>query len=199
MELAIRERRISQGMSASELARRLETSVANVSRWEREPKRVNLVTLERIADVLGTTADQLISRGTSVAVDEDVGRKAAVIVTVKNLQEKKPDLPFDRSYLMTVTQRHHSELGAAIIEDDAMAPSLRPGDAVLVEPCEQVGSPGIYASFTDGAMRVRRLMPGLEEGTISVMTDNNDYPDFNDKPSSAFNVTGRVIWVGRKI
>lgn len=127
------------------------------------------------------------------------GRRASVVVTVRSLQEGKPDLPFDRGYLMTVTQRTHTELGGAIIEDDAMAPTLRVGDALLIDPCERVSAPGLYVNMTDGELRVRRIMPGLTPGTISVMTDNENYPDFNDVDEAAFPVTGRVIWVGRKV
>lgn len=198
MELTIRERRMAQGMSASELARRLGTSAANVSRWEREPQRINLLTLEQIAAVLGTTPDKLINIGDPVPVREGAGR-SSVVVTIQNLQEDKPPLPFDRDYLLTVTRHPHTELGSAIVEDDANAPTLRIGDALLVAPCERATAPGLYVSLVDGDLRVRRVMPGLKSGTISVMTDNSAYPDFNDVSEDNFPVTGKVIWVGRKV
>lgn len=199
MELAIREQRLARGMTASELARRLNTSVANVSRWEREPQRVNLVTLQRIADALSTTAEQLIVKGSSLEATGNQLCRAPVVVTVGSLQSGVPDFPFDHSYLLTITQQSHNELRAGIVEDDAMSPSLRPGDALLIEACSQAARPGVYASMTDDGLQVRRVMPGLEPGTISIVTDNESYPDFNDKPIEAFPVTGKVIWVGRKV
>ncbi|MDX5979578.1 XRE family transcriptional regulator [Vreelandella alkaliphila] len=197
MELSIRETRVAAGLKVGDLAARLGTSVANMSRWEREPQRVNLVTLEKIAAALSVPPESLISKGSQVPVGQVSGATKTLVVTVKSLQEGKPDFPFDRNYLLTITNRPHTELASGIVVDDAMFPTLRIGDALLIEPCERVEQPGIYASMRDGKLMVRRIMEGLDQGSISVMTDNDSYPDFEDVEASRFPVTGRVIWIGR--
>ncbi|MGP9633752.1 XRE family transcriptional regulator [Halomonas sp. AOP43-A1-21] len=201
MELSIREKRQAQGITVSELARRMGTSVANMSRWEREPQRVNLVTLEEIAAALSVPPESLISNSNQLAMtnSEGLGAKNSLVVMVKSLQPGRPDFPFERSYLLSITQRPHTELGAAIVEDDAMANTLKIGDALLIEPCDTAERPGIYASKQGNVLRVRRVMEGLEEGRISIMTDNDDYPDFEDVEVERFPVTGRVIWIGRSL
>lgn len=197
MELKIRETRIAQGLRVGELASRVGTSTANMSRWEREPQRVNLITLEKIATVLNVTPESLISKDSQVPMANDSGATKTLVVTVKSLQRDKPDFPFDRNYLLSITQRPHTELAAAIVEDDAMSPTLRIGDALLIEPCVKAERPGIYASMRDGRLMVRRVMEGLDDDTISVVTDNDNYPDFDDVEASRFPVSGRVIWIGR--
>lgn len=198
MELGIREKRKAAGLTVTELARRVGTSPANMSRWEREPQRVNLVTLEEIATVLGVTPESLISNSGKAPMAGAMGAKTLVVL-VRSLQEDKPDFPFDRSYLLSITSRAHTELGSAIVEDDAMSPTLRIGDALLVEPCASVDRPGLYASMQDNKLRIRRIMEGLEKGRISVMTDNDAYPDFEDVEAGRFPVTGKVIWIGRSL
>lgn len=199
MELGIREKRKAAGLSVTELARRVGTSPANMSRWEREPQRVNLVTLEEIATALGVTPESLIGKGSQVPMASVGGATKTLVVTVRSLQEGRPDFPFDRNYLLSITNRPHTELGSAIVEDDAMSPTLRIGDALLIEPCERADRPGIYASMQNGKLRVRRIMEGLEEGKVSLMTDNDDYPDFEDVEVERFPVTGKVIWIGRSL
>jgi len=195
MELAIREIRSRQGMSITELARRLDTSAANVSRWERDPQRINLVTLTRIAEVLGVPPQALITPSSSI----EYARRTPTIVTVRNLMEGAADLPFDNRYLATITGTKASELAALIVEDDAMSATLNPGDIVLIEPCERVKKPGLYVSASEASSpRIRRVMPGLTDNSISILTDNEDYPNFDDRPESAFPVTGRVVWIGSR-
>jgi phage repressor protein C with HTH and peptisase S24 domain len=127
------------------------------------------------------------------------GATKTLVVTVKSLQEGRPDFPFDRNYLLSITSRPHTELGAAIVEDDAMSPTLRVGDALLIEPCAVADRPGLYASLQDSKLRVRRVMEGLEAGRVSVMTDNDAYPDFEDVEAKRFPVAGKVIWIGRSL
>lgn len=199
MELTIRERRLESGMTVSELARRLDTSVANMSRWEREPQRINLVTLEKISDVLGVPPEALISKDGKVPAGQVSGATKTLVVTVPSLQPDRPAFPFDRNYLLSISQRPAAELGSAIVVDDAMAPTLRRGDALLIEPCGSVTEAGLYASVSDGTVNIRRVMAGLKPGTISVMTDNDDYPDFHDATTSDYPVAGRVVWIGRAL
>lgn len=199
MELTIRERRQELGITVSELARRMGTSVANMSRWEREPQRINLVTLEKISDVLGVPPESLIRKDSQVPAGRVSGATKTLVVTVPSLQPDKPDFPFDRNYLLTITKRSAAELGSAIVSDDAMAPTLRRGDALLIEPCDSVTEAGLYASVADAQVTIRRVIQGLKPGTISVMTDNDDYPDFNDVALSDYPVAGRVVWIGRAL
>lgn len=199
MELTIRERRQEAGMTVSELARRLNTSVANMSRWEREPQRINLTTLEKISDVLGVPPEALISKDSQVPAGRVSGATKTLVVTVPSLQPDKPAFPFDRNYLLRISERPASELGAAIVTDDAMTPTLRPGDALVIEPCDRVTEAGLYASVSNEQVNIRRAMPGLMPGTVSVVTDNDDYPDFHDTPLENYPVAGRVVWIGRAL
>ena len=186
-------------MTVSELAKRLGTSVANMSRWEREPQRINLVTLEKISDVLGVPPESLIRKDSQVPAGRVSGATKTLVVTVPSLQPDRPAFPFDRNYLLSITTRPPAEMGAAIVSDDAMAPTLRKGDALLIEPCDSVSEAGLYASIANDQVNIRRVIQGLKPGTISVMTDNDDYPNFNDVAFSDYPVAGRVVWIGRAL
>lgn len=154
---------------------------------------------KKISDVLGVPPEALIRKDSQVPVGRVSGATKTLVVTVPSLQPDRPAFPFDRNYLLSITKHSAQELGAAIVSDDAMTPTLRRGDALLVEPCEQVTTAGLYASVHDGKVNIRRVIEGLKPGTISVMTDNDDYPDFHDAPASDYPVSGRVIWIGRTL
>jgi transcriptional regulator with XRE-family HTH domain len=66
---AIRQRREAIGLSQEDLARRLDVSLRTLSRWERnQDKRDNVSpNLERIAEALDTTADQLTADALVIA------------------------------------------------------------------------------------------------------------------------------------
>ncbi len=56
----LRQVRTSRGLSQAELATQAEVHYTHVSKYEREKSRPSLATLERLAEVLGVSADYLL-------------------------------------------------------------------------------------------------------------------------------------------
>lgn len=195
----IRAKRQDAGMTVRDLAKRMGTSSANVSRWERESSRINLVTLDKVAKVLGVKPSDLVSddAGPPGGVELRSSAPKVLIVTVPSLQPGVPAIPFEESYLRTLTNKGADELSSMLVSDETMMPTLRHGDALLIEDCTEVDRPGLYAGTQGKHTHIRRILDGLKPGTLTIVTDHDDYPDFHDVPAHNFPVIGRVIWVGR--
>lgn len=57
----IRDVRQDKGLTLSDVAKRLDTTPATVSRWEREPNRVTVPVLSNLARVLDVDPSELLS------------------------------------------------------------------------------------------------------------------------------------------
>lgn len=56
----INKYRLANGMSQAELAKRLDVSQNTVSQWETGNRKPDIVTLKKLAKILGCTADELL-------------------------------------------------------------------------------------------------------------------------------------------
>ena len=56
----IHKYRVANGMSQSDLAKRLKVSQNTVSQWETGIRKPDIVTLKKLAKILGCTADELL-------------------------------------------------------------------------------------------------------------------------------------------
>lgn len=56
----IHKYRLANGMSQVELAKRLDVSQNTVSQWETGNRKPDIVTLKKLAKILGCTADELL-------------------------------------------------------------------------------------------------------------------------------------------
>ena len=94
-----------------------------------------------------------------------------------------------------------SALSIIRVAGDSMAPTLNDGDDILVDGADAAGRlrDGIYVLRMDDALMVKRVARVPVQGRISVISDNDQYPSWNDLPMSAIQLVGRVIWTGRRV
>ena len=113
----------------------------------------------------------------------------------------KPYFGFEERWLKGLTATPSSRLSIVRVEGDSMAPTLNPGDDILVDldDCEERLRDGIYVLRVDDALVVKRLALNPRGRRLTIQSDNPAYPDWPDCGLDEISCIGRVIWSGRKI
>jgi phage repressor protein C with HTH and peptisase S24 domain len=113
----------------------------------------------------------------------------------------KPYFGFEERWLKGLTATPSSRLSIVRVEGDSMAPTLNPGDDILVDldDCEERLRDGIYVLRVDDALVVKRLALNPRGRRLTIQSDNPAYPDWPDCALDEISCIGRVIWSGRKI
>jgi phage repressor protein C with HTH and peptisase S24 domain len=113
----------------------------------------------------------------------------------------KPYFAFDPRWLKGLTSTPSEKLSIIRVEGDSMAPTLNPGDDILVDlgDCGDRIRDGIYVLRVDDALVVKRIAINPMRRRITVQSDNPAYPDWPDCEIDSINCVGRVIWAGRKL
>ena len=95
---------------------------------------------------------------------------------------------------------NHKPTGVSIVrvEGDAMYPTLRDGDEVLIQRYLANENPrdGLYVIRADTGLLVRRIALEPARNRIAVLTDNPNYPNWDSLMRNAIQIVGRVIWIG---
>jgi len=127
-----------------------------------------------------------VSAGPGAIVSEELG---------------KPYFAFDERWLKALTPTAASNLSIVRVEGDSMAPTLNPGDDILVDlgDSSQRLRDGIYVLRIDDAVVVKRLALNPVGRRATIQSDNPAYPDWPDCPLGTINCIGRVIWSGRRV
>ena len=113
----------------------------------------------------------------------------------------KPYFGFDERWLKAMTATPANRLSIIRVEGDSMAPTLNPGDDILVDSGDAIDGlrDGIYVLRVDDALLVKRLALHPMGSRVTVQSDNPAYPDWPDCSLAEIHCVGRVIWAGRKI
>lgn len=113
----------------------------------------------------------------------------------------KPYFAFDQRWLSALTRTPASRLSIVRVQGDSMAPTLNPGDDILVDPadCGERVREGIYVLRVDDALVVKRLALNPKGRRVTVQSDNPAYPDWPDCSLDEIHCVGRVIWSGRRL
>jgi hypothetical protein len=103
----------------------------------------------------------------------------------------------DEAWLRSLS---HKPTGVSIVmvEGDAMYPTLRNGDEVLIQRYLANENPrdGLYVIRADTGLLVRRIALEPVRNRIAVLTDNPNYPNWEGLMRNAIQIVGRVIWIG---
>ncbi len=106
----------------------------------------------------------------------------------------------DEAWLRSLS---HKPTGVSIVmvEGDAMYPTLRDGDEVLIQRYLANENPrdGLYVIRADTGLLVRRIALEPSRNRICVLTDNPNYPNWDSLPRNAVQIVGRGIWAGLHI
>lgn len=113
----------------------------------------------------------------------------------------RPYVAFDERWLKSLTSTPAERLSIVRVEGDSMAPTLNPGDDILIDldDCGERMRDGIYVLRAEDALVVKRLALNPVARRVTVQSDNAAYPDWPDCSFETINCIGRVIWTGRRI
>jgi hypothetical protein len=108
---------------------------------------------------------------------------------------------FDPAWLNRLTAAGADELNLVQVAGDSMAPTLLPGDDILVDRSDGEARvrDGIYVLRMEDSLLVKRLTLHPVTGRVTVQSDNPAYADWPDLALSDINLIGRVIWTGRRV
>lgn len=192
---SIRAIRQAKGLTLDQVAKRLGTTAATVSRWEREPQRVTVPILYNLAGVLQVSPQELLNRVAPPGL-----RSKGEVVMVKGLHQAEKNNPFDADYIGGVTERDAEELAIMIVEGDAMEPTLRDGDQALVDLTHtEIDRAGMFVFQHGEKAAVRRAIPQVGTAQAIVKADNPAYGAGSLVEVASVTAIGRVVWVGRKV
>src|SRR3546814_4427866 len=81
------------------------------------------------------------------------------------------------------------------VDGDSMSPTLSHGDEIMVDRMDGAARlrDGIYVLRMDDTLMVKRVALGLIKGKFSIISDNPNYPGWEDIDPALVNVIGRVI------
>ncbi len=92
------------------------------------------------------------------------------------------------------------KLSLISVDGDSMDPTLCDGDDIMVDhsAAERPLRDGIYVLRMDDVLLVKRLAL-RPAGKVSIRSDNERYPDWDDVELQDINIIGRVVWKGRRL
>jgi len=136
-----------------------------------------------------------------VAVNRTAVRASAGPGAIVSEEAGRPYFAFDERWLKALTGSPSDKLSIIRVEGDSMAPTLNPGDDILVDlaDCEERLRDGVYVLRIDDALVVKRIALHPIGGRVTIQSDNPAYPDWPDCDLGNLNCIGRVIWAGRKL
>lgn len=121
------------------------------------------------------------------------------------VEHEHPDdmLMFKESWVRVELGARPQDLYLIRVAGDSMEPTLRAGDAILVN--RRYTAPdreGVYILRMNGMLLVKRLQ-AIPGGMIRVISDNSAFDSYNvalaDLEGSGTAVVGRVVWIGRRM
>lgn len=197
-----------RGEDFAGLSKLLRKNPAYIQQFVRRgvPKRLNEDDRRTLAQYFGISEAMLggpdIMRGSDlVSVSRVPVRASAGPGALPDNETGKPYFGFDERWLRTITTTAPSGLSIIRVQGDSMAPTLNPGDDILVDSGDTLEAlrDGIYVLRVDDSLLVKRLALHPIGSRVTVQSDNPAYPDWPDCSLAEIHCVGRVIWAGRKI
>lgn len=109
-------------------------------------------------------------------------------------------LAFQASWVREVASASPDALQVIRVAGDSMEPTLTDGDHILVDTADRARlRDGIYVLRADDALLVKRLSVNPASRRLSIRSDNDAYPSWDDCDPIGVTVIGRVVWVGRRL
>jgi hypothetical protein len=129
----------------------------------------------------------------------DIGASAGVGAE-PGVEEPLAILAFQSTWVRNVASGRPEALSVIQVEGDSMLPTLADGDNILVDTDDRERlRDGIYVLRTDDALLVKRLSVNPASRRLTIRSDNDAYPSWDDCDPAAVAVIGRVVWVGRRL
>lgn len=150
--------------------------------------------------VLGGEADPVATAGLIPVPLLDLAVSAGPGAVGGN-EMRVAQIGFDPAWLNRLTAAGADELNLVQVEGDSMAPTLLPGDDILVDRSDGEARvrDGIYVLRMEDSLLVKRLTLHPVSRRVTVQSDNPAYADWPDLALPDINLIGRVIWTGRRV
>ena len=151
--------------------------------------------------VLGGPADEGAAAASLLSVKRHPVTVSAGPGAIVAEELGKPYFAFDERWLKALTPSPPRNLSIVRVEGDSMAPTLNPGDDILVDLGDAADRlrDGIYVLRIEDAWVVKRIALNPIGRRFTVQSDNPAYPDWPDCGLNDIKPIGRVIWSGRRI
>lgn len=176
----IREKRQAAGLTLQDVADKLGTTAVTVSRWEREPQRVTLPILDKLAGAIGCRREELLSA---------VGLTTNTVSFGDGVMET----------MATFYGLPAESLAVVKVVTDSMEPTLLKGDSCIIDKSiSWVDNAGIYAIAMNGEARMVRCQRRINGG-VRILCDNEKYKFDETCTDEDVKVIGKVIGLNRKI
>ena len=199
-----------RGEDFAGLSRMLGRNPAYIQQYVRRgvPKRLKEEERRKLAryfavseTVLGGPPDELVGHDGLISIKRHPVSVSAGPGAVVSEEQGRPYFGFDESWLKALTATSPGKLSIVRVEGDSMAPTLNPGDDILVDLGDAADRlrDGIYVLRVDDAVVVKRIALHPMGRRVTVQSDNPAYPDWPDFRIDEINCIGRVIWAGRKV
>ena len=198
-----------RGEDFAGLSRMLGRNAAYIQQYVRRgvPKRLKEEERRKLARYFSVSEamlggpPELAARDGLIAVNRTAVRASAGPGAIVSEESGRPYFAFDERWLRALTASPSDKLSIIRVEGDSMAPTLNPGDDILVDlaDCEERLRDGVYVLRIDDALVVKRIALHPIGGRVTVQSDNPAYPDWPDCDLGNLNCIGRVIWAGRKL
>src|SRR3954454_18773911 len=199
-----------RGEDFAGLSRMLGRNPAYIQQYVRRgvPKRLKEEERRKLARyfsvseaVLGGPADDVADHDGLISIKRHPVTVSAGPGAIVSEEQGRPYFGFDESWLKALTATPAAKLSIVRVEGDSMAPTLNPGDDILVDLGDAADRlrDGIYVLRVDDAVLVKRIALHPMGRTVTVESDNPAYPDWPNFRIDEINCIGRVIWAGRKV
>lgn len=205
---------VEKGVDYAQLSQRIGRNPAYIQQYIKRgsPRRLAEEDRARIAAYLGVSEELLGGPAQRVAAPATRSRGAAMVLVPKlaigasagagasiDGEPVEGEVAFDPKWLRDLGADPRA-LSIIRVEGDSMAPTLNDGDDIMVDGGDAAARlrDGIYVLRMDDALMVKRIAraPG---GRVSVISDNPQYPSWDDMPPTSVRLIGRVVWTGRRV
>lgn len=190
-----------RGETYASVSRLLSRNSAYVQQYIKRgsPAQLDDDDIAQLAAHFGVSAVQLGGRD----VPETKGQRAVAIPILGLTREEEAVSHVrlvDEQWLRTIT-RKPTGISLVRVAGDAMAPTLRNGDEVMIQrhQANENLRDGIYVIRADTGLLVRRITLEPTRRRLSVLTDNPAYPTWGGLQRNSLEIVGRVAWASRRL
>ncbi len=195
-----------RGISQTELARQIGVTRPSINGWLNGsvPSEGNLEALCKFLNV----EPSFLKYGISTNVDDDddvtvnvpaMDRKPTATANETDGNRGVVGMRFSKEWLNSRSQTKVDTIRVFNMTGSSMSPTFEEGDLLIVDTSvNQIISNGIYILRQLGEDVVRRIQFDLDQKTVNVIFDNNQYPNLSTGNSQSLEVVGRVIFAYKR-
>jgi lambda repressor-like predicted transcriptional regulator len=195
----------ARGESFASISRHIGRNAAYIQQYVQRgvPSRLEERDLRAIARHLGVAAAAIGAEGADPLVSM-AGQGAPgdyLVVPPLDASAHVAAMAFHGGFLESLCAGPVERLRAWTVAGDAMAPTLNPGDQLVVDPEDGLRRlrDGLYLLGGTQDPVVKRLAVHPERRILTILSDNPAYPTWPDCSPDALGILGRVIWAGRRL